>query len=158
VKACNAKVVEFCRHFQTQEGFVKARGDEAAAQTCGVSTASIKAAQCPRAVNGGSLAFLGAFCPVEAKPIAQEHCAGRDYTSKMAGKYAVFCDSYLANADFEKGGRARPAAQSGHSPSASQPATPASGTQSQSEAPSPADQVQQGITQGLDKLKGLFGR
>ena len=127
-KSCNARVAEFCRRYQTQEGFLKAKGDENAAQMCGVTSASIKEAQCPKAAQGGSLLFLGTYCPVEAKPIAQEHCAGRDYTSKMGGKYGQFCQAYLANADFE---RPRPTA---------------------------TDQVKQGVSKGIDKLKGLFGR
>ena len=131
-KSCNAKVGEFCQRYQTQEGFLKAKADENAAQMCGVTTASVKAAQCPKAAQGGSLAFLGAYCPVEAKPIAQEHCAGRDYTSKMGGKYAQFCQSYLAHASLEK--------------------PPASATQQAT------DSVKQGVSKGLDKLKGLFGR
>jgi len=138
-KACNARVAEFCKRYQTQEGFLKTKGDETVAQSCGVSTASIKAAQCPRAAQGGSLAFLGAFCPEESKPIAQEHCAGRDYTSKLGGKYAQFCQSYLANADFERAGGSQPQAAPAQQGSA-------------------ADQVKQGIGQGLNKLKGLFGR
>jgi hypothetical protein len=158
-KACSARAAEFCTRYQTQDGFVKAKGDEEAAKMCGVSTAAIKAAQCPRAAQGGSLAFLGAYCPVEAKPLAQEHCAGRDYTSKMGGKYATFCAGYLANADFEKTGR-KPAAASGQAQPKPAP------TQAQQPAPAPAptqgeqtaDQVKEGISQGLDKLKGLFGR
>ncbi|HET7671573.1 MAG TPA: DUF3617 family protein [Burkholderiales bacterium] len=130
-KSCNAKVAEFCQRYQTQEGFLKAKADENAAQMCGVTTASVKAAQCPKAAQSESLAFLGAYCPVEAKPIAQQHCAGRDYTSKMGGKYARFCEAYLANADFEK-------------PRAASPST--------------TDTVKQGVSKGLDKLKGLFGR
>jgi len=135
-KSCNARVPEFCKRFQTQEGFLKAKGDENAAQMCGVTTASIKAAQCPRAAKSESLAFLGAYCPVEAKPIAEAQCAGRDYTSKQGGKYAAFCQSYLANADFEKPREA---------------AAPSQGQQT-------ADQVKQGVGKGLDKIKGLFGR
>ena len=127
-KSCNARMAEFCKRYQTQEGFLKAKADETAAQACGVTTASVKAAQCPAAAKGGSLAFLGAYCPVEAKPIAQEHCAGRDYTSKQGGKYARFCEAYLANASLEK--------------------PPATAT----------DSVKQGVSKGLDKLKGLFGR
>jgi hypothetical protein len=127
-KSCNARVVEFCKRYQTQDGFLRAKGDENAAQMCGVTTASIKEAHCPKAAQSGSLAFLGAYCPVEAKPIAQEHCAGRDYTSKMGGKYAKFCEAYLANADFEK------------------------------PRPTATDQVKQGVSKGLDKLKGLFSR
>jgi hypothetical protein len=131
-KSCNARAVEFCRRYQTQEGFLKAKADENAAQMCGVSTVSIKTAQCPKAAQSESLAFLGAYCPAEAKPIAQQHCAGRDYTSKMGGKYARFCESYLANADFDK----------------PQPST----------AQKTTDQVKQGVSKGIDKLKGFFSR
>ena len=127
-KSCTARVAEFCKRYQTQDGFLKARADENAAQMCGITTASVKEAQCPKAAQGGSLLFLGTYCPVEAKPIAQEHCAGRDYTSKLGGKYGAFCQAYLANADFE---RPRPTA---------------------------TDQVKQGVSKGIDKLKGLFGR
>ena len=101
-RVCGARVAEFCKRLQTPDGFMKANGRENAAQMCGVSVASIKAAHCPKGAQIDSLAFLGAYCPVEAKPIAQEHCIGRDYTSKMGGKYARFCENYLANADFEQ--------------------------------------------------------
>jgi hypothetical protein len=130
-KSCNARIAEYCKRFQTQEGFVKGRGDETIAQACGVSTASIKAAECPKAAQSGSLAFLGPYCPVEAKPIAQEHCTQRDYTSRMGGKYGQFCDSYFAANSLQKPG-----------------AQPASAT----------DQVKQGVSKGIDKIKGLFGR
>jgi hypothetical protein len=131
-KSCNARVVEFCKRYQTQEGFLRAKADENAAQMCGVTTASVKAAQCPKAAQSESLAFLGSYCPVEAKPLAQQHCAGRDYTSKMGGKYGQFCQAYLANADFEK--------------------------PQQSQAQKATDQVKQGVSKGIDKLKGFFGR
>jgi hypothetical protein len=123
-KSCNARIAEYCKRFQTQEGFLKARGDETIAQACGVSAASIKAAECPKAAQTESLAFLGRYCLAEAKPIAQQNCVGRDYTSKMGGKYNDFCTAYLAQASLEK-----PPASTG-------------------------DQVKQGI----NKLKGLFGR
>lgn len=131
-KSCNARVAEFCKRYQTQEGFLKAKADENAAQMCGVTTASIKAAQCPKAAQSESLAFLGSYCPVEAKPLAQQHCAGRDYTSKMGGKYGQFCQAYLANADFEK--------------------------PQQSQTQKATEQVKQGVSKGIDKLKGFFGR
>lgn len=145
-KVCGARVAEFCKRLQTPAGFMKASSRENAAQMCGVSVASIKKANCPKGAQIESLAFLGAYCPVEAKPIAQEHCAGRDYTSKMGGKYNAFCSNYLANADFEKSGAQRPAEDRGSA--SSQPAQPASTT----------DQMKQGVSKGLDKLKGLFGR
>jgi len=74
-----------------------------------------------RATHAGMNGYL-------TKPIAQEHCVGRDYTSKQGGKYAKFCEAYLAHASLEK--------------------PPASTT----------DSVKQGVSKGLDKLKGLCGR
>ncbi len=145
-KACNARASEFCRRFQTQEGFLKARADETAAQACGVSTAAIKAEQCPKAAKAGALEFLGAYCPAEAKPIAEVHCARRDYTSKMDGKYARFCERYLANADFAR--REQPA----------RAAAPAAGGGAGETAGQAAEQVKEGINQGINKLRGLFGR
>ena len=148
-KACGARAAEFCKRLQTPDGFMKANSRENAAQMCGVSAASIKATHCPKTQN---LAFLGAYCPVQAKPIAMEHCAGRDYTSKMGGKYAAFCQNYLANEDFERppgAAAARPAA------------TGTAGTTTQQAPAQPQsteEKVQQGISKGLDKIKGLFGR
>jgi hypothetical protein len=127
-KSCNTRVAEYCKRYQSQEGFLKARADENAAKMCGVTTASIKAAQCPKAAQTESLSFLGRYCLAEANPIAEKNCVGRDYTSKMGGKYNDFCTAYLAQASLEK--------------------PPASTT----------DQVKQGVSKGIDKLKGLFGR
>src|SRR6185503_8955639 len=59
-KACAARIGDYCKRYQTQEGFLKAKADENGAKMCGVTTASVKAAQCPRAAQSGSLAFLGA--------------------------------------------------------------------------------------------------
>ena len=132
-KSCNARIGEYCKRYQTQEGFLKAIGDETIAQACGVSTASIKAAECPKAAKTESLSFLGRYCLAEAKPIAEKNCVGRDFTSKMGGKYNDFCTAYLARASLEK-----PAPQS-----TTEKAT---------------DQVKQGVSKGIDKLKGLFGR
>jgi len=149
-KACNANIAEYCKRFQTAEGFMKvgARSREEMAKTCGVTTASIKATQCPRvAKNQSPLAFLGAYCPVEAKPIAMEHCTGRDYTSRSGGKYAAFCDNYLANKDFERPPGAPARTGSGTAPEGDK--TPAQKS---------ADAVKDGVNQGVNKLKGLFGR
>jgi hypothetical protein len=157
-KTCSARAGDFCKRFQTANGFIKAKGAEGAAKMCGVSTKAIKAAQCPRAEKDGSLAFLGYYCPVEAKPLAEVQCVGRDYTSKLGGKYNAFCTNYLANADFESGAKERPTAN--EPPSERQAAQPATqpGSQPGSQPPSATDQVKQGVSKGIDKLKGLFGR
>jgi len=149
-KACGARAAEFCKRLQTPAGFMRANSRENAAQMCGVSVASIKAANCPKGAQIDSLAFLGAYCPVQAKPIAQEHCTGRDYTSKMGGRYASFCTRYLANADFEQ--------ERGQQGGSSQRTVPAQKSGAPAPAQKAADPVKEGIDQGIDKLKGLFGR
>jgi hypothetical protein len=130
---------------------MKVRGGnrEEMAKTCGVTVASIKATQCPRvAKNGSPLSFLGAYCPVEAKPLAEVHCTGRDYTSRSGGKYAAFCENYLANNDFERARGAPARAASGTVPSGD----------NQTQGQKSADAVKEGVSQGINKLKGLFGR
>ncbi|HEY2337024.1 MAG TPA: DUF3617 family protein [Burkholderiales bacterium] len=147
-KACNAGLGEFCKRFQGAEGFMRTKNREDAAKMCGVTIDSIKTAQCPRVAKTQSpLSFLGGYCPVEAKPIAQENCTGRDYTSKMGGKYAAFCQHYLANADFDK-----PRGGSGSAAAATVPA------QDKTAGQKSADAVKEGVSQGVNKLKGLFGR
>lgn len=147
--ACKPKLAEFCRRYQTQEGFLRARGDEQGARICGTSTQKVKASLCPQAAKGESLNFLGSFCPAESKPIAQAHCVGRGYTSgrsftfagtKKGDKYETFCRNYLANADFAE--REHPSNAEGKS--VQKEATDAGTTEV--------------INQGINKLKGLFSR
>jgi hypothetical protein len=151
-KSCNGHVVEFCKRLQTANGYMKAGSEvESSAAMCGVSTKGIKASLCPRAEKDGSLGFLGAYCPVQAKPLAEVQCTGREFTSRQGGKYAAFCMNYMANADFESGKKQRPT-ESAPAQSQQQNAPPASQPQST------GDQVKQGVSKGIDKLKGLFGR
>jgi hypothetical protein len=135
--ACTAKTAEYCKRYQTQEGFAKAGGDKSAAESCGLSADKVRASLCPGALKTESLDFLGRYCPNEAKPLAQKHCTGRDYTSKEGGKYAVLCTAYLSNLDADDARQKRPA--SGQVPEKKSP-------------------TQQGVDQGINKLKGLFGR
>jgi hypothetical protein len=134
--ACMANVAEYCKRYQTMDGFLKAKGDEQGAKTCNITTAQVKSAQCPRAAQSENLAFLGRFCPVEAKPIAVAHCAGRGYTSQIVDKYTPFCKEYLSHA----------------APGDEQPAPAAAGKLD------PKQAVTEGVQQGINKLKGLFGR
>jgi hypothetical protein len=153
-KSCNSQVVEFCSRLQTAGGYMKAESSvESAAGMCGVSTKAIKASLCPRAEKDGSLGFLGAHCPVQAKPLAEVQCKGRDFTSKQGGKYAAFCMNYMANKDFDGEDKPRSAGSTAtRSQQQQQEAPPASQPQST------GDQVKQGVSKGIDKLKGLFGR
>jgi hypothetical protein len=132
--ACMKSHAELCKRYQTMDGFLKANGSEEIAQSCQLDRAAIVAAQCPRAQKSGNLAYLGRFCPEMAKPIAQEHCAGRGYTSRLDDKHRDFCSEYLARSSLEE------------------TPPPSAG------APKPQDAIKQGVSQGINKLKGLFGR
>lgn len=139
-KACDASRGELCARYQTPEGYFTAKGSESVAKACAVDAVAVKTSLCPKAgKTDDSLPFLGRYCPVEAKPLAEKHCAGRDYTAMRTGgdkpkdKYFDFCLAYLANADLQPA--PRPAAQ-----------------------PKPTDAIQKGVSEGINKLKGLFGR
>ncbi|HEY3074503.1 MAG TPA: DUF3617 family protein [Burkholderiales bacterium] len=135
--ACMANAAEYCKRYQTMEGFTKAKGSEDGAATCKLSSATLKASFCPRAAQTENLAFLGRFCPVEAKPIAVAHCAGRGYTSKVKDKYTEFCGLVVAKSDLEDEDK------------------PAQKKDAKAQI---TESVTQGVTQGVNKLKGLFGR
>jgi hypothetical protein len=135
-KACTANTAEYCKRYGTMEGFLKAKGDENGARMCGVSRQQVAASHCPRAQKTENLAYLGRYCLAEAKPLAEQHCVGRGYTSQARDKYSDFCSAYLAQAGIEQ-----PAA-------AAQP-------EAKKDAKS---KVTEGVSQGINKLKGLFGR
>ena len=134
---CTASRAEYCRRFQTMDGFLKARGDEQAAKMCNVSVEKVKAAQCPQAGKTENLDFLLSFCTEEARAVAKSHCAGREYTSRVQDKYTSYCAAYYTKYVDER------------------PARPASAP---SRTNTTTDAVQQGVQQGVNKLKGLFGR
>jgi hypothetical protein len=138
--ACKPSHAEFCKRYQTLDGFLKAKGDEKAAELCNVAREPLQASLCTRAVKQDHLPFLGRFCPVEGKAYAQQHCAGRDFTSAPQDKYTQFCRSYLANRDLDG------------SPASAEKRPDASKTEKAKQA------VTDGVQQGINKLKGLFGR
>jgi hypothetical protein len=134
-KVCMASAQDYCAKYKTPEGFLKAARDaDTAAKMCKVDNAKLRSSFCAQAAKSDNLAFLGSQCPVEAKPIAQANCAGRSYTSQVRDKYTDFCKAYLSHATLE------------------QPATPAAAT------PAPADAAKAAVNEGINKIKGLFGR
>lgn len=135
--ACVANRAEYCKRYQTLDGFALAEGNKDAGEMCGVNPDNIKTSLCPQAAKTEHLGFLGRFCPVEAKPIAQKNCVGRDFTSAPRDKYTSFCRQYLARGDLDQ-------------PKPAQKKASVTDTMTQG--------VQQGVSKGLDKLKGLFGR
>ena len=139
-ETCRTAAVEFCKRYQTMEGFRKAKGDEQAAKQCKVSTAQLKASFCPRAEKAEDLGFVGAYCPAERERLAKKHCTGRSYTS-MPPALRTLCQGRTSE-DLEEARGSTPA----------QPAAPAS------KGGSTKDAVTEGVSQGINKLKGLFGR
>jgi hypothetical protein len=138
-QTCTASRAQLCARFQTPEGLVRVSNFENTAKFCGLDAEAVKASLCPKTQAS---AFLGRYCPVQAKPLAQQHCAGMNFTAISAGEtprgqYYDFCRAYLAHSSLEE---TRAQDSRGASP------------------PSRSDQVKQGIDQGINKLKGLFGR
>jgi hypothetical protein len=142
VAACKPQQAEFCRRYQTPDGYLKARGSEQGAEMCGVDRDKLQVSLCPRAAKEEHLPYLGRYCPVEAKPLAQQHCVGRDFTSAPRDKYTDFCRTYLANRDLQPSG----AASTGSVP------------QPTGQADKAKQAVTEGVQQGINKIKGLFGR
>lgn len=147
LSACNARQAEYCRRYRTEEGFLKAKADARAAEACGLSVDQVKADLCPGAAQKESLAFLGRYCLAEAKPLAERHCAGRDFTALRAkggkgDRYDDFCTAYLANASLA----GAPRREAPRSDGAAAP------------KPNPTDAVSEGINQGINRIRGIFGR
>jgi hypothetical protein len=143
--ACIAHAAEYCKRYQTMQGFLRANGDERGARMCNLSREQVRASHCPEAAQKEHLPYLVRFCPAEAKPIAQQHCVGRTFTASEArDKYTDFCRSYLANASLEE----RTAADSGA----------ASGRPAAAKKDAVSETISEGVNQGLNKLRGLFGR
>ena len=140
--ACTASKNEYCKRYQTMDGFMKAKGDEAAAKLCALSRESVRASLCTGAVKQENLGFVGRYCPVEGKPLAQKHCAGFDFTSAPAGARRDFCSTYMANRDLES-------PKSGAVPAA---------TSTQTTTQKSGGSVSESVNQGVNKLRGLFGR
>jgi len=100
-----AKKTAFCDRARTEAGFSKLMaqgemekasngampGPRAAAKACDVDLAATQKRLCAEAARKESLAFLGAWCPAEAKVIAKRECAGRDYTAMRGSKYRDLC-------------------------------------------------------------------
>jgi hypothetical protein len=139
VKTCVASSQAYCKKYQTREGFLKASRDAAAAaKMCKVDNAQLKTTFCAQAAKAEDLPFLASQCPVEAKPLAQANCAGRSYTGRPRDKWTDFCSAYLSHNTVDE-----PASSSSSATSI---------------AKDPAKATSEAVNQGINKLKGLFGR
>ena len=94
---------------------------------------------CPRAVETEHYNYLGEYCPVDAKAQYTKYCAGRDYTSmyeKADKKKFQMCMALGTSVEEDR------SAAHGIPTSTSQA----------------VDAAKQGVSQGINKLKGLFGK
>jgi hypothetical protein len=66
---------------------------------------------CPKALAAKEIVLLVEHCPAESQKLAQEQCAGRQYTSQMAEEYRAFCSEYARAAMQETPPQAEPAAE-----------------------------------------------
>jgi hypothetical protein len=86
---------EFCKRFQTDEGFRKAgrSGDDLvgkSAELCKVDLAALRARFCSEAVKARDLAYIGGSCPAERAALAKKECAGKE-DSNLAPAIRDFC-------------------------------------------------------------------
>lgn len=156
--ACNAKTAEFCRLYQTRDGFMKMRADRSkqsgAAETCGVPAETVRASLCADAGKTDAYEFIGGNCPDLARPLAKDHCAGRSYTvsegdpRRVEAKWFKFCTAVAGNFGGDETAQAAPSAAQ----SVGQKATDTINTITNAIKPGEA------INEGINKLKGLFGR
>jgi hypothetical protein len=149
-KACTAKAAEFCRRYQSTEGFLALNKNgklSGAEQMCGVSAEDLKPRLCKSAVKSGSYEFLAYNCPKDAAPLAKQHCAGRSYTSSdpraKSDKWYRFC---VAMAGRSMEGDTTASSSSG------------GGDSSSDEADAKGAAKKAAKKAAVNALKGLFGR
>jgi hypothetical protein len=110
--------------------------------SCPAESKSAAGKLCPRALAKEAYGYLGAYCPAEAKPLYTKNCAGRDYTSlyEKDKKLRTLCSELGLAMNEATDGRPRTTADS-QKKAAAAPTTTESAAQ-----------------QGINKIKGLFGR
>jgi hypothetical protein len=106
---------------------------------CPAEAKASSAKLCPRALETEHYGYVGAYCPVDAKAQYTKYCAGRDYTSMYQKKDKKMFQMCMALGTSVEEDRSR-----AHS-------IPTSTTQA-------VDAAKQGVNQGINKLKGLFGK
>jgi hypothetical protein len=153
---CASKPEEFCKRYQTEEGFLKAGSShgEPAALLCGVKADDLRKKLCKGASKNESYEFVGAHCPDEAKPLAKKYCAGRSYTVKegdprrVEKKWFKFCKAVA--------GAALEGDEPSEKPEKAAPEPKAVKEHAKDAAKAEAKKAAKGAA--VDALKGLFGR
>ena len=152
-EACTKKAGEFCKRYQTVDGFLalnKNNKFSEAEGVCGVPAQDLKPKLCKAAVKNDSYEFLAYNCPKDAKPLAKEHCAGRSYTSSdpraKKDKWYAFCVA-MAGRYME-----------GDAETAAAPSSDSSSSSGDEEADAKGAAKKAAKKAAVNALKGLFGR
>jgi Protein of unknown function (DUF3617) len=115
-----------------------------AMKACGTDPATVSAPVCKTAVDKKDWPFVADHCPVEGRALAQQNCAGLDYTSAMSSPYKEVCQKY--GADLAKKSVA------GEKANADAAAKPAAEAKPAEAKPTVGDKVKEGTS----KLKKLL--
>ena len=62
--------------------------------TCDIAPDALLTDVCKKGQDAKDWNFVAEYCPAEAKALAAEHCAGRDYTAQVVGPYGALCSKY----------------------------------------------------------------
>lgn len=91
-----------------------------AMKACGTDPAVVSGPVCKVAVDKKDWPFVSENCPVEGRAVAQQNCAGMDYTAMLSSPYKEVCQKYgadlakkrIADDKAKTGTAAQPAAES----------------------------------------------
>lgn len=100
---CAKQKPAFCKRLQTGDGAMMVVGQDASGEAlnqaiafCGLGRDKVVGAACKQAKATKNWEFLALNCKAEADELAQQHCAGRDFTTVYATEYGSFCTQYAA--------------------------------------------------------------
>jgi hypothetical protein len=158
---CADKKAEFCKRVSSiTSGMRDPAGYAAAAQkhqqwrewakVCGQDPQALTAQACGKSMSTKNWKFIADYCPTEAKGLAAQHCAGRDYTAAMSSEYAPICGRYASSAGRDYTAQPVDAAKAQPQQSA-QPQAQSSPAEAQKK-PAAGEQVKEGV----NKLKKLL--
>ena len=155
LSSCRVQMNEYCKRFQTMDGFSKVSSTgqgnaNQGASACNTSVTQIKASLCPSALKTENFGFLDGYCPAETKTLWSAHCPGRNFSDESKNdKYSDFCRRHRPNKDLDEADRKQGSSQQ----RASAPAT-----KDEEKKGSNKNTVTDGVNQGINKLRSLFGR
>lgn len=128
-----ARVTKVSTDMRKLDGFKKYTNDHRDWKdlfaTCDIASDKLVVEVCKQAVDVKDWEIVADNCPVEAKALAAEHCAGRDYTAMMSGTYGGLCQRYARRPE---------------------------SNDLQQAVPTKEEAIKNGVNEGVNKLKKLL--